>query len=466
MNPADQLFFSTYHNWEEFLVFLICFSLAGRLFKTARDREEELNPEQKSRLMLVAGGFILLGLNSLIHAYIHAAGLNLNLLYHTLLGYCFGLLILIIAISASRPQSKIWLLLLYPPLLILMVPGVYEIFPLFDVFRPLVWISIAFLAGHLCILHVVAYYRLKGKRILFAAAGFLFICVSAIFLFFPASIGSSMWLHGHLFRPIGFIVLFLAIHRTMYSRMGDSIIYRVLTSFSLLMAIPMILFGTIVLYVNLNAIDIEQQRLLIFLLMLAIFTSVLIVGLGTIIKLVHPILRLKESVDKLVDEGLNRYIEVESNDEIGELSNAFNEMVVKLSYAVEEQERLCRLAATGELAATLAHEIKNPLNAISGAAAYIGKNYEGTLIREFTGIISAEVARINKLTGTLLDFARPLTLEKAPSDIRRLVREVGTLLDGEARERQIDLHLEVYGNIPEICFDYSQIKQVLINLII
>lgn len=466
MNPADKLFFSTYHNWEEFLIALICLSLAGRLLNASRGREEELSPEQKSRLMLVAGGFILLGLNSLVHAYIHAAGLNLNLLYHTLLGYCFGLLILTIAISASRPQSKIWLLLLYPPLLILMVPGVYEVFPLFGVFRPLVWISIAFLAGHVCILHVAAYYRLKGKRILFAAAGFLFICVSAIFLFFPAPIGSSTWLHGHLFRPIGFIVLFFAIHRTMYSRMGDSIIYRVLTSFSLLTAIPMILFGTMVFYVNLNAIDIEQQHLLIFLLMLAIFTSILIFGLGTIIKLVHPILRLKESVDRLVDEGLNKYIEVESNDEIGELSNAFNEMVVKLSYAVEEQERLCRMAATGELAATLAHEIKNPLNAISGAANYIGKNYEGTLIREFTGIISDEVARINKLTGTLLDFARPITLEKASSDIGKLVREVGALLDQEARERQIALRLELPENLPEILCDYSQIKQVLINLII
>jgi signal transduction histidine kinase len=272
--------------------------------------------------------------------------------------------------------------------------------------------------------------------------------------------------HGHLFRPIGFVVLFLCIHKAMYSQMGGSIIYRILTSFSLLTAIPMIIFGTIVFYINLNSIDIEEQRLLIFLLMLAIFTSVLIFGLGTIIKLIHPILRLKESVDKLVDEGLNKYIEVESNDEIGELSNAFNEMVVKLSYAVEEQERLCRLAATGELAATLAHEIKNPLNAISGAANYIGKNYDGILISEFTRIISDEVARINKLTGNLLGFARPVQLEKAPNDITRLIREIGTLLDQEAREKGVSLQFDIAENIPEVVCDYSQIKQVLINLII
>ena len=375
-------------------------------------------------------------------------------------------MVLIIAISSSNPQTKTKILLFYLPLLILLVPGIYETFPLFGKFRPLVWISIAYLAGHICILHVAAYYRIKQKRILLSGLGFLFICISAIFLFFPAPIGSSTWLHGHLFRPIGFIVLFVSIHRTMYSHMGGSIIYRVMTSFSLLTAIPILVFGTIVFYVNINAIDIEGQRLLIFLLMLAIFTSVLIFGLGTIIRLIHPILRLKDSVDKLVDEGLNRYIEVESNDEIGELSNAFNEMVVKLSCAVEEQERLCRLAATGELAATLAHEIKNPLNAISGAANYIGKNYDGILISEFTKIISDEVARIDKLTGTLLGFARPVHLEKSLSDINKLIREIGGLLDQEALEVGVSLQFQLEENLPETICDYSQIKQVLINLII
>ena len=466
MNYTDKDFFITCHYWEEFLIALICISIAGRLFQTSRDRTESFGPEQKSRLFLVAAGFVILALSGLIHAFIHAAGLNLNLLYQTLLGYCFGLLVLIIAISSSRPHEKTKIPLFYLPLFLLLIPGIYETFPFFGKFRPLVWISIAYLAGHICILHVAAYYRTKQKRILLSAIGFLFICIAAIFLFFPAPIGSSMWLYGHFFRPFGFIVLFFSIHRTMYSHMGGSIIYRVLTSFSLLTAIPMLLFGTIVFYVNINAIDIERQRLLIFLLMLAIFTSVLIFGLGTIIRLVHPILRLKESVDKLVDEGLNKYIEVESNDEIGELSNAFNEMVMKLSCAVEEQERLCRLAATGELAATLAHEIKNPLNAISGAANYIGKNYDGILISEFTSIISDEVARINKLTRNLLGFARPVHLEKAMNDINKLLHEIRALLDQEAQEQEISLQFKLAENLPQILCDYSQVKQVLINLII
>lgn len=459
-------FFITYHNWEELLVALVCFSIAGRLYFASRDGSETLKPDQKGRLFLVSAGFVLLGFNSLLHAYIHARHLNLNLLYHTLIGYCLGLLTLILAISASRPQTKKAVPLVYIPLLFLLVPGIFETFPLFGKFRPLVWISIAFLAGHVSILHVAAYYRSKQKRILLSGIGYLFICLSAIFLFFPAPIGSSMWLHGHIFRPIGFLILFFTINREMYSQMGGSIIYRVLTSFSLLTALPMLIFGTIIFYVNISSIDIQQQRLLIFLFMLAIFASVLIFGLGTIIKLVQPILRLKDSVDKLVDEGLNKYVEVESNDEIGELSNAFNEMVAKLSSAVEEQERLCRLAATGQLAATLAHEIKNPLNAISGAATYINKNYSGVLISEFTNIISDEVNRINKLTGTLLGFAKPLHLEKIPVDVNKLICEIGALLDQEAEGQNIYIDFQLANDLPEIVCDRNQIKQILFNLII
>lgn len=464
---AEKEFFITYHYWEEFLIALICFSLAGRFLLRSLDKDKEpLTAEQAGRISLIRSGFAILGINSLIHAFIHAADLDLNLLYQTLLGYCFGLLLLIMAISTSRPQTKTWLPWLYLPLLVLLVPQIYETFPFFGKFRPLVWISIAFLAGHVCILHIAAYYRSREKRILMSAVGFMFICISAIFLFFPAPIGSSTWLHGHLFRPVGFLILFAFVRCSMYVKIGGSIIYRILTSFSLLTAIPMLILGNIFFYVNLNSINIGNQRLLIFLLMLAIFTSVLIFGLGTIFKLIHPIVRLKTSVDKLVDEGLNRYIEVETNDEIGELSNAFNEMVIKLSAAVEEQERLCRLAATGEMAATLAHEIKNPLNAISGAANYIGKNYEGALISEFTKIITYEVARINKLTGSLLGFAKPVQLEMALHDINTLVREMGMLLEQEAREQKIKLEFELAENLPQIMCDSSQIKQVIVNLVI
>lgn len=414
----------------------------------------------------MGSAFAILGLSSLIHAGIHALHLNLNLLYLTLLGYCLGFLTLIVAISSARPQSKKKFPILFLPLLLLFFPEIYNRFPIFREFRPLVWIGVAYFAGVVCTLHGAAFYLTKNRNILLSAVGFLLVCISSIFLFFPAAIGSPMWLHGHLFRPVGFLVLLFSVNRSGFTRLGSSILYRAMTAFSLLAAIPLLIFGTMVFYEHINPIDISGRRLLVFVLMLVTFASALIFGLGMIFRLIMPILELKESVDRLVDEGLSKSIEVKSSDEIGALSNAFNEMVVKLGQAVDEQERLCRLAATGELAATLAHEIKNPLNAIGGAACYIRKNYQGRLIEEFIKIISDEVSRINKLTTTLLGFAKPLQPETAPCDINKLVQETIFLLDKEAQEQQIHLTARLDDELPVVHCDSNQIKQILINLII
>ncbi len=463
---TERNFLSTYHILEELLVAFICFCIARRARTLCAGNKSEIGSELSSRIKLVEAGFIVLGMSSLIHALIHATNLDLNLLYQTLLGYCLGFLTIIIAISAEKPQTKMFFPFLYVPLLVLLFPEVNHKFPLFGEFRPLVWISVAYLAGLVCMLHVATFYRVREGRILWTSIGFLLICLSAIFLFFPASIGSTMWMHGHLFRPLGFLVLLFSMNHAVLKSMGGSILYRVLSAFSLLAAVPLLIFGTVLFYENINPMDIAERRLLVFLLMLTTFASALVFGFGMTLKLLGPILYLRGAVDRLVDEGFKKEIKVTSNDEIGELSHAFNEMVVKLDHAVDEQERLGRLAATGELAATLAHEIKNPLNAIGGAASYIKKNYEGSLIDEFTGVISDEVSRINKLTGTLLDFARPLKPEPVLCDINKLIQDTVSLLGEEAKDQGISLAANPAGNLSPVLCDPNQMKQVLINLLI
>lgn len=457
----------TYHIFEEYLITGICFFLAMRALRSSPPAEPVINSELQSRNFLFGCGFLVLGISGFIHASIHAVPFDPNILYQTLLGYCVGFLCLIVAISSERPQAKLLFPLIYLPLLFLLSPGIYERFPIFEEFRPLVWISVAYLAGVVFILYVAMFYRTRTKHIIFAALGFLLICISSVFLFFPAHIGSTMWMHGHIFRPLGFLVLLCSIRRAPLNHIGGgSILYRALTAFSLLSAVPLLIFGSVVFYENINPIGISGRRILIFLLMLLTFVSALIFGLGMIIRLISPILFLKNSVDKFADQGLDSRIAVTSCDEIGELTTAFNEMLGKLNKAVEERERFSRLAATGELAATLAHEIKNPLNSIGGAASYIKKNYEGKLIEEFLKVITDEVSRINNLTGALLDFAKPMNAKPEPNDIYQLVGDTMLLLERELKEQQITTEVKMAANIPTRLFDYNQMKQLLINLII
>jgi signal transduction histidine kinase len=245
-----------------------------------------------------------------------------------------------------------------------------------------------------------------------------------------------------------------------------SILYKVLTVLSMLTAIPIMIFGMAFFYENLSGVDLMDRRIMIFLLMLVTLASALFFGLGLIIRLIRPIIQLKEDVDKIADQGLDIEIQTGRSDEIGKLSTAFNDMVVKLRKSFAERDRLSRLAATGELSATLAHEIKNPLNAISGAASYIGKNFRGSLIKDFVKIINEEVGRINKLTTSLLNFAKPLKPEPAPTDINRLAEETAALMRQECEERGLKLETVLQEGMPEVSLDYGQIKQVLINLIL
>lgn len=455
-----------YHIGEEFLIALVCFTVAIRAFYTSKSEHPSLDKEKRSRIFLIGAGFVLLGINSTVHSSIHALDLDENLLYQTLLGYCLGLLTLIVAISAEKPWNKKAFPLLYIPLLILLFPDIYERFPIFGEFRPLVWVIVAYLSGIVSMLYIATFYRTRSRRYLYSALGHALICTSAILLFFPAAIGSTIWLYGHLFRPMGFGILFFSMTQEELTKLGGSILYRALTAFSLLAAIPLLVFGTVVFYENINPIQLVGRKLIVFLLLLITLASALIFGLGLIIRLIGPILRLKDSVDRLVDERFSKKIEINSNDEIGELSNAFNEMVVKLHHAIAEQDRLSRLAATGELAATLAHEIKNPLNAIGGAAVYIEKNFRGSLIKEFVKIIYDEVLRINKLTTTLLNFAKPIKPEPEPSDINKLVNETVYFLGQESKGQDVVIETDLAGDVPIINFDHNQIKQVLINMLL
>ena len=464
-NILSKDFLLNYHVGEEILIGLLCLLIAVRAFRTI-GFSVSTDQIKSSRVFLVGASFFILGSSSLIHAIIHASHSNLNLLYQTLMSYSLGLFILILAISVENPRNKVALPLLYIPMLALLHPMIYEKFPFFGQFRPLVWILIAYLSGIVCILYIGTFYRRRSKRFLLSALGHLIICIGAIFLFFPAQIGSTVWLHGHIMRPLGFMILFFSMSRGELLKMEVSILYRALAAFSILAAIPLLFFGTFVFYDNISPVTIIGRRFIIFLLLLITLISGLLFGLGMIIRLVRPILQLKNSVDNMVGEGMINKIPIQSNDEIGELSGAFNDMLKRLDNAIEEQERMTRLAATGELAATLAHEIKNPLNAIGGAATYIGKNTKGSLAKEFVSVITSEVSRINKLTTTLMSFSKTAVPNPEPNDLNKVVRDSLSLLSKESPDLNVTVIEELEDGLPLVDFDYNQIKQVIINLLI
>src|SRR5512147_587951 len=160
-------------------------------------------------------------------------------------------------------------------------------------------------------------------------------------------------------------------------------------------------------------------------------------------------------------------------DEIRELVEVFNQMVTDLRFnlaelkkADAEKARLERLSALGEMAATVAHETKNPLNSIRVATSYLKKNFQGEILTEFLSIIEDEVLRLNDITSNFLGFSKPAPLTLKTSDINAIVKSTVELIRQEATERNIEVILLTDENIPPALCDSSAMKQAVLNLLL
>jgi len=162
-----------------------------------------------------------------------------------------------------------------------------------------------------------------------------------------------------------------------------------------------------------------------------------------------------------------------AGDEIGELEQSFEEMVDRLRRSLDELEqstrektRLEKMSALGEMSMTVAHEIKNPLNAIRGAVSYLQDNFKGEVLREFLGIIEAETNRLNEIVTNYLVFSRPTPLRKEEADLNKAVTDVVSLMRQEALEENKEIAVQTDETIGRFSFDVHQMKQALLNLLV
>lgn len=144
-----------------------------------------------------------------------------------------------------------------------------------------------------------------------------------------------------------------------------------------------------------------------------------------------------------------------------------HERVYVLERRLTRQERL---AGLGHLAAGVAHEVRNPLNAIGMgiqrlerecAPAHAAEEFY-TLCR----IIRGEVARLNTIVQEFLTLARTPTLQRASVAVAVLLQEVAALLEAEANTRSVRLTVQVPESLPPLCLDRQQMQQALLNLLL
>lgn len=132
----------------------------------------------------------------------------------------------------------------------------------------------------------------------------------------------------------------------------------------------------------------------------------------------------------------------------------------------ERLEHSRRLAELGEMAARVAHEVRNPLNAITGAAHFLSTEYrDDETIGKFTSLINRQATRVNQVASDLLSFSRPMRLRLGDVNINGVLEQALDSLLEQARGQGITAEINLFPDIPLIKADEFQIEQALLNIV-
>ena len=140
--------------------------------------------------------------------------------------------------------------------------------------------------------------------------------------------------------------------------------------------------------------------------------------------------------------------------------------ITRLHQLEAEVRRGETLAAAGQMAVGLAHEIRNPLSAIRGAVQLMQREL-GDEARwgEYTAVLLKEVTRVNSIIELLLDLGRPVTLRPVPLNVHQLTERVALLLEEMATARGVTFVRRYDPSLPPIMADEDRIMQVFHNLV-
>jgi signal transduction histidine kinase len=190
-----------------------------------------------------------------------------------------------------------------------------------------------------------------------------------------------------------------------------------------------------------------------------------ICGLGA--RLVVPLVG-REVLQGLLLVGGKRFEDSFTAQDIRLLESLQTPLAIALENAVLYTERAAqeRLAAVGQVASLIIHEVKNPLGVIKVSIGTIKRKLQDEASRELATVIEEEVDRMNRTTAKILAFARPQQVQAEPCDLNEAVRRTLALVGLDFERAGIALAVDLDRSASPVPADSEQIQQLLLNLLL
>ncbi len=237
-----------------------------------------------------------------------------------------------------------------------------------------------------------------------------------------------------------------------------------------------------------------RNRVVVIFLAIAVASVVLlsVIAYFTTTRISRPIRALRNATKKVADGDLKYRLQIESSDEIGELSESFNRMTAELQKATDNYLVLTRtleekvrekteelratqdflvqsekLASLGKLAAGIAHEINNPLTSILiNSHLLLEKIESSSRSTSNLQLIIDETTRCSAIVKGLLEFSRQTPPEKTMVDINMVIDSTLLIMDTQALVHKVKVKKKLDDNLPQVMVDVNKIKQVFANIVL
>lgn len=174
--------------------------------------------------------------------------------------------------------------------------------------------------------------------------------------------------------------------------------------------------------------------------------------------------RLGQNGQKVLVSLTESYIRDEQDRVIGR-SQILRDLT-DLKIKEEQIQHSERLATIGNMAAGVAHEVGNPLTAISSLVQLSQRKTADPYIQDQLSKVRDHIKRITKIVRDLVDFSRPSSQESQTMQLNKIINSAVGLLQHDSRCREVDFHLELAENIPRLTGVPDQIHQVIVNILL